>query len=361
MESEDLTPDEREALDRLRANAPEAPEALASLDDAGRARVLEALTHTGIDIAESGDAVADATGELSSDAADDEPTPESAPASQSTGPSTLVDRLLARNVDVAGKKVPLVPSSVAVLLVVVALILIVRACGGDNPLQSLAEAGTEAVDSLDDAAEEVGDDRLFNAADRVRDDMRTLLREADADFDDFDEALDAGEAVADLGAEILGFVSAAASSAESAFDEETAIAAADAARVAARIVTNDKALDQAEALAERVLDTHIKENARRADSDEVDEFRRAARDVIDAARQKLITSVDVHLARAELVVARIEEPGVDDARDALDEAIDRAETAYDDYGQAVDDFCFFEKRVEWRGGFPSCDWESRPF
>ena len=39
MTHEDLTPDEREALELLRANAPEAPEALASLDEVGRARV----------------------------------------------------------------------------------------------------------------------------------------------------------------------------------------------------------------------------------------------------------------------------------------------------------------------------------
>lgn len=49
MPHEDLTPDELEALDLLRANAPEAPEALASLDDPSRARVLGALTSTGTD------------------------------------------------------------------------------------------------------------------------------------------------------------------------------------------------------------------------------------------------------------------------------------------------------------------------
>lgn len=47
MPHEDLTPDELEALDLPQANAPDAPEALASLDDTSRARVLAALTSTG--------------------------------------------------------------------------------------------------------------------------------------------------------------------------------------------------------------------------------------------------------------------------------------------------------------------------
>ena len=349
MTYEDLTPDERETLELLRNNAPDAPEALANLDEKGRARVLEALTHTGIDIAESGDAVADTTGEPSSDAADDEPTPETAPASQPTGPSTLADRLLAQNVTVAGKQIPLIPSSVGVVLVVVALILIVRACGGGgNPLESLSEAGTAAVDSLDDAADKVGDDRLFDAADRVRDDMRTLLREADADYDNFREVGDAGEAVAELGSEILYFIEIAADSAERAFDEETARAAADAARVAGKLVTNNKPLDQAESLAEKLLDLHMNENARRPDSDEANEYRRSAEDLMDAARKNLIASVNYHLARAELAVATIEGSNLDDARDALDETREAARTASEDYAQAESDVTYFEERVAWR-------------
>ena len=348
MKHEDLTPEEQEALELLRANAPDAPEALANLDDAGRARVLEALTHTGIDIAESGDAVADATGELSSDAADDEPTLESAPASQSTDPSTLADRLLARNVTVAGKRIPLIPSSVGVVLVVVALILLVRSCGGGNPLEPLTEAGTAAVDSLDEAADKVGDDRLFDAVDRVRDDMRTLLREADADYDNFREVGDAGEAVAELGSEILYFIEVAADSAGRAFDEETARAAADAARVAGKLVTNNKALDQAESLAERLLDLHMNENARRPDSDEANEYRRSAEDLMDAARKNLIASVNYHLARAELAVATIEGSNLDDARDALDQTREAARTASEDYAQAESDVTYFEERVAWR-------------
>ena len=46
MKHEDLSPKEQAALDRLRDNAPDAPDALASLDDAGRARVLEAFSST---------------------------------------------------------------------------------------------------------------------------------------------------------------------------------------------------------------------------------------------------------------------------------------------------------------------------
>lgn len=46
MAYEDLTPDEQATLELLRENAPEAPTALASLDEASRARVLEALSRS---------------------------------------------------------------------------------------------------------------------------------------------------------------------------------------------------------------------------------------------------------------------------------------------------------------------------
>ena len=345
----DLTPEEREALSLLRANDPNAPEALGSLDDAGRARVLEALSDAATDVRESGDAVEAATDDLPGEAVDDEPTLDSAPTPQSSTPSTLVDRLLAPNVDVAGKQVPLVPTAIGVVLVLVVLVLLVRACtSGGDPLESLSKAGAEAVDSLDDLADEVDDDRLFDAADRVREDMRTLLREADADYGDFREVLAAGEAVAELGSEILYFVEVAADSVERAFDEEAAQAAANAARLAGRLVTNGEALDQAESLAESLLDTHLSENARRADSDDAAEFRRAARDLIVAARDNLVTRVGYHVARAELAAASMDGSNLDDARDAFDEARDAAQTALEDFIKAEDDFVYFGERVEWR-------------
>ena len=349
MTYEDLTPDEREALNRLRENAPDAPEALASLDDAGRARVLEAFSDTGIGVPESSDAVAAVTAGPSIGAEDDEPTLETAPTPQSTGPSTLAERLFAPRVSVAGKQIPLVPSSVGVVLVLVALILLVRACGGDsNPLGPLAEAGTAAVDRLDDAADDVDDDRLFDAADRVREDLRALMREADADYDDFREVLEASEAVQYLGRSILWYVDVAADAAERSFDEDTTRAAADAARVGAGLVTNSEALDRAESLAKRTLDVHIDEHARRADSEEVAEYRRAGGDLIDAARENLVARVNHHVARAELAVASIEGTRLDDARDALEEARDAAQDAEEDYDQADDDFTYFSERVEWR-------------
>ena len=363
MKHDDLTPDEQEALQLLWENAPEAPEVLASLGEDGRARVLGALSSAGTSADDSDDSVVAVTDESPDDETEDEPVLDSAPESQSSSPSTLADRLLAQNVTVAGKRVPVIPSSVAVVLVIVTVILLVRACGGNgNPLEALADRGMEAVDSLDDAADEVGDDRLFNAADRVRDDMRTLMSEADADHSDFDESLDAGEAVAELGTAITGFVEVAADSAQRG-GEENARAAADAARIAARLVTNNEVLDQAETFAERLLDTHIKENARRADSEEVAEFRRSVGDLIDATRKLLIADVNFHLARADLSVEISEGMSIDDANDALDEARDTAIAASEDYDQAVDDFCFFEVRVDWRGGgeFPWCEWESPPF
>lgn len=340
MKSEDLTPDEQAALDRLRQNAPDAPDALASLDDAGRARVLAALSNAEADA--SDDTGAAAAGGSARDVVDGDPA-------RGTGPSALAERLLAQKVDVAGKQVPLVVSSVVVVLVLVALILLVRACGGDgSPLERLAEAGEGAVERLDDAADEVDDDYLYAAADRVREDMRRLVREADADYGDFREVLEAGEAVESLGRSILWFVQAAALAAENSFDEDTATAAVDAARVGAELVTNSGALDRAESLAKRVLDVHIDEHARRADSDEVKEYRRAAGELIDAARANLVTRVDFHVARAELALATIEGTNRDEARDALEEARGAARDAEEDYEQADDDFAYFGERVEWR-------------
>ena len=60
MKHEDLTPEEQEALELLRANAPDAPEALANIDETGRARVLEALS-AGTGARESDDPVVAAT------------------------------------------------------------------------------------------------------------------------------------------------------------------------------------------------------------------------------------------------------------------------------------------------------------
>ena len=348
MKYEDLTPDEQAALNRLRENALDTPDALASLDDAGRARVLEALSNA--EAAASDDSGAAAAEGPTRDVVDDEPALETTPSLQRTGPSALAERLLAQKVSLAGKQIPLVPSSVAAVLVLVALILTVRACGGDgNPLERLSEAGEEAIERLDDAADEVDDDYLYAAADRVREDMRRLTREADADYGDFREVLEAGEAVGNLGQSIPRFVQAAASAAESSSDEDTTTAAVDAARVGAALVTNSKALNRAESLARKILDVHIDEHARRADSEEVDEYRRAAGDLIDAARANLVAHVAYQVARAELALASIEGTNRDKARDALEEARDAAQDAEEDYDQADDDFAYFGEQVEWRG------------
>ena len=116
MNHQDLTPREQETL-----------EALANLDEAGRARVLEALSAT----------------------TDNEPTPETEPGSQSTGTTTFVDRIWEPTVTVAGKKVPTIPSSVGAVVLLVAMVLLVRACVG---------AGSPAwCDDMDDAIERAWD------------------------------------------------------------------------------------------------------------------------------------------------------------------------------------------------------------
>ena len=372
MTYEDLTPDEREALELLRGNAPEAPTALASLDEAGRARVLEALS-TQASAPEPDDPVApSAVDGSANEAPDDEPALEDAPVSQPSSPTTFADRLLAQKVTVADKQVPLVPSAVGLVLLLVAVILLVRACGGGgDPLEALAERGMEAVDNLDDHADKVGDDRLFDAADRVRDDMRTLMSAAEADDNDFDEMLEAGDAVAELGTELLDFVEIAADLTGQVRPEEAIRAAAHAARDAGQLLTNDDVLDQAESFAKKLLDTHIEENARRTDSEEVREFRRAAEDLMGAARRKLVTRVNSEMRRAELWAdhrtvewqdSDERDASLDETNDILQELWAEAWEASEDYDQAVDDFCYFEERVEWRGSaYPSCQWEAPPF
>lgn len=89
MPQENLTPEEREALELLRDNAPEAPTALASLDEAGRARVLWTLCKSGM---------------RSPEPTSDEPPPQAAPPSQYTSPVTFADRVWAPTVTVADKQ-----------------------------------------------------------------------------------------------------------------------------------------------------------------------------------------------------------------------------------------------------------------
>lgn len=372
MAHEDLTPDEREALELLRENAPEAPTALASLDEASRARVLGALS-TQASAPEPDDPVAPSVvDEPADETPDDEPTLEDAPVSPPSSPTTFADRLLAQKVTVADKQVPLVPSAVGLVLLLVAVILLVRACGGGgDPLEALANRGMEAVDNLDDHADKVDDERLYDAADRVRDDMRTLMSAADADDNNFDEMLEAGDAVAELGTELLDFVVLAADLTGQLRSEEATRAAAQAARDAGQLLTNDGVLDQAKSFAKKLLDTHIEENARRTDSEEVREFRRAAEDLMEAARRKLVTRVNHEMKRAGLYAEHrtVEWQNTDERDASIDEINDitqelwaEAWEASEDYDQAVDDFCYFEERVEWRrSAYPSCQWEAPPF
>lgn len=98
MNQEDLTSVERATLELLRKNATDAPEALASLSHASRGRVLGALSN-----------------------------PDG-----STRPPTFVDRVWEPTVTIGSKKVPLVLSAAGVVLLIVCLVLLVRACGGES-------------------------------------------------------------------------------------------------------------------------------------------------------------------------------------------------------------------------------------
>ena len=117
MNREDLTPEERAALDGLTENAPDAPELLGNLEEIGRARVLEALSGTQVGVSEPGD----------------EPTTEDAPVARPASPVTFADRVWAPKITVADKKVPIIPASAGVVALIVSLVLVVRACGAVGP------------------------------------------------------------------------------------------------------------------------------------------------------------------------------------------------------------------------------------
>ena len=170
MNQDDLTSVEREALERLRANAPDAPEALASLSHTSRGRVIKALMDAGTETE------TDKTGTAAIDRPSDAPRP--------TSPPTLVDRVWAPTVDVGDKKVPIIPSSLGVLLVIVALVLVVRACVGD------AYSWCDELDDAVDRARTVGggleiinmvvDDQLDPADDVEADALREAISDASA-------------------------------------------------------------------------------------------------------------------------------------------------------------------------------------
>ena len=163
MNHQDLTPEEQEAL-----------EALAVLDEAGRARVVGAL----------------------SVATDDEPTLESESAPASTGPTTFVDRVWQPTVTVAGKKVPTIPSSVGVVVVIVAMVLLVRACvGADSAawcddLDTVIDQGWNSDGGANDGGH-IGD-MGYNAWSHINE-YRSYTDEEMAELEEaLEEAWDAG-------------------------------------------------------------------------------------------------------------------------------------------------------------------------
>lgn len=168
MNHEDLTPSERAALERLQANAPDAPEALASLNDSARARVLKAFSGSEIDEAH--------------DSTDDEPALDSAPVSRSAAPVTFADRVWEPTVAISGKQVPVIPASVGLVLLLVSLVLVVRACVGD------AYSWCADLDDAVDRARTVGgglevinmvvDDELDPADDAEADALREAISDA---------------------------------------------------------------------------------------------------------------------------------------------------------------------------------------
>ena len=99
MAHQDLTSLEREVLERLLGNAPDAPEALAGLNEASRGRFLKTLANA---------------------AAASTERPADAPQSTNPPPASLVDRVWAPTVSVGDKEVPIIPSSVAIELVILA-------------------------------------------------------------------------------------------------------------------------------------------------------------------------------------------------------------------------------------------------
>ena len=243
---------------------------------------------------------------------------------------------------------------VAAVLIVVFIVVLARACGnGGDSVERLLSVAEDVVETLENHADEVGDDDLYRAADRIIDAERELRRNSDIDYDDIDnleklgnDALYLAESVYRYMVEAADIVVWAANS-----DPDTSEQALKAARKAGDYLTNDTALNIGRSLFERMLETELSERARRDDDESAEEYREAAHALLDATEVAILTEVDYWINRAELSI----DISLNDDRDtreraeeSLEDSYDRKEESDEEFDKAADDFVYYRERVDWR-------------
>ncbi len=242
--------------------------------------------------------------------------------------------------------------AVAGVLLIVVIIGLVRACGdGDDPIGELTSGAEDIVETLADHADEVGEDDLYDEADRIRDAERDLRRHSDIDYDDIDDLQDFADDAGLFGTRIYWYMVTAVEIASWSSDQETSDSALEAARTAGDYLTNDAALRIGRSLAETMVDTELEERARRDDDESAKEYVEAAHRLLDATETAVQAEVDFWIRRAE---AAIEIRSLDDSeardrlQDSLDDSYNRKEDADEEFDRAVDDFDYYRDRVSWR-------------
>ena len=243
---------------------------------------------------------------------------------------------------------------VAVVLVAVFIVVLVRACGsGGDSVERLLSVAEDVGETLENHADEVGDDDLYRAADRIIDAERELRRNSDIDYDDIDDLEDLGNDAAYFAESVYRYMVEAADIVTWAAysDPDTSELALKAARKAGDYLTNDTALSLGRSLSERMLETELSERARRDDDESAEEYREAAHALLDATEAAILTEIDYWINRAELSIDISLEDDRDTrerAEESLEDSYDRKEESDEEFDKAVDDFVYYRERVGWR-------------
>ncbi len=250
---------------------------------------------------------------------------------------------------------------VAAVLVIVLIVVLARACGsGGDPVERLFSAAEEIGETLEEHADDVGDDDLYGRADVIIDAERSLRRNTDIDYEDVRELDELGGDAIGFATSIYWYMVTAAEAAiwSASSDQETSDAALEAARKAGEYLSNDTALSIGRSFAERMLEAELTANARRDDDESADEYREAAQALLDATEAAVLAEVDYWIKGAETVIeierienddqARFQDSSIDDLQESLDEYDEKREDAGERFYDAADDFLYFRERVEWR-------------
>ena len=243
----------------------------------------------------------------------------------------------------------IVGAVVAVALVVL-IIGLVRACGGDDdPVMSLSDAASEIADDLNDAAIDVGDASLDDIADDVTDGARQLARVSESDYEDLEDLEEPFAAIWDVNDAVERYMERSVAVAEGALSEERAEAALGATRRAASFVTGSSWHSDWTDLGRVFQHLDFEENARRYDDKDADRYFEAFEPYADADTAKAKANAEYQVARAELAAASFGSDGARTrARDDLEDAQANLDDAERELERASDDWDYFYDLITWR-------------